>query len=145
MNRMKEKLMQYMMGRNGVDDLAKAESTAVFALLLINLILSFFQRFPAVALLLILLQVLLIAMIVHMYFRVFSKNISKRYAENQKFCTLRYQFVVKKDRIRKEIQQRGQYRFFSCPQCRQRVRVPRGHGKICITCPKCRIEFTKRT
>ena len=35
-------------------------------------------------------------------------------------------------------QQRKQYKFFKCPMCKQEVRVPRGHGKICITCPKCR-------
>ena len=49
--------------------------------------------------------------------------------------------------MKKRWAQRGTYRFFKCPQCRQIVRVPKGRGKICITCPKCKTEFmllTKR-
>jgi uncharacterized paraquat-inducible protein A len=52
---------------------------------------------------------------------------------------------VKKDRRKKEWAQRKTYAFFRCPKCRQRVRVPKGRGRICITCPKCRTEFTRRS
>ena len=41
--------------------------------------------------------------------------------------------------------QRSTYRFFKCPQCKQTVRVPKGRGKICITCPKCKTEFIKKS
>ena len=71
-----------------------------------------------------------------MYFRVFSRNINKRYAENQKFLNARYEWTVKAERRKKRFAQRKQYKFFKCPMCKQEVRVPRGHGKICITCPK---------
>jgi len=37
------------------------------------------------------------------------------------------------------------HRYYRCPGCRQRLRVPRGRGNIVITCPKCHREFTKRT
>jgi ribosomal protein L37AE/L43A len=84
-------------------------------------------------------------LIIHMYFRVFSRNINKRYAENQKFANARYRMVVERNRRKKERAQSGTYKFFSCPTCNQRVRVPKGRGKICITCPKCRSEFTKRS
>ena len=65
--------------------------------------------------------------------RCFSRNTYKRYQENRKFLQLL-------DRIKDR-----QHRYFSCPKCRQTVRVPRGKGKISITCPKCREKFIKKT
>lgn len=66
-------------------------------------------------------------------FRMLSKNTYRRYEENRKFL----QLVARvKDR---------QNRYYSCPKCRQTVRVPRGKGKIAITCPKCRERFVKKT
>lgn len=66
-------------------------------------------------------------------FRCFSRNTYKRYRENRK-----YLLIVERIRDR-------QHRYFSCPRCRQTVRVPRGKGKIAITCPKCKEKFTKKT
>lgn len=131
---MREKLARFMVGRNGVDDLARFESWFV----LVVLILSIFTRSG-------LLDLIAIAFIVHMYFRVFSRNVSKRYEENQKFLNFRYDWTVKWNREKKHFEQRKMYKFYKCPMCRQEVRVPRGHGKICITCPKCREEFIRRS
>ena len=66
-------------------------------------------------------------------FRCFSRNTYKRYRENRK-----YLLIVERIRDR-------EHRYFSCPRCRQTVRVPRGKGKIAITCPKCKEKFTKKT
>ena len=66
-------------------------------------------------------------------FRSLSRNTYKRYQENRKFL----QFY---NRISDR-----QHRYFDCPKCRQVVRVPRGKGKIAITCPKCREKFVKKT
>ena len=131
---MRETLARFMVGRNGVDDLARFESWFV----LVVLILSIFTRSG-------LLDLIAIAFIVHMYFRVFSRNVSKRYEENQKFLNFRYDWTVKWNRKKKHFEQRKMYKFYKCPMCRQEVRVPRGHGKICITCPKCREEFIRRS
>lgn len=131
---MREKLARFMVGRNGVDDLARFESWFV----LVVLILSIFTRSG-------LLDLIAITFIVHMYFRVFSRNVSKRYEENQKFLNFRYDWTVKWNRKKKHFEQRKMYKFYKCPMCRQEVRVPRGHGKICITCPKCREEFIRRS
>ena len=65
--------------------------------------------------------------------RSLSRNTYKRYQENRKFL----QFF---DRLRDR-----DHRYFDCPKCRQVVRVPRGKGKISITCPKCREKFIKKT
>ena len=65
--------------------------------------------------------------------RSLSRNTYKRYQENRKFL----QIVGRiKDR---------DHRYFDCPKCRQLVRVPRGKGKIAITCPRCREKFVKKT
>ena len=66
-------------------------------------------------------------------FRCLSRNTYKRYQENRKYLTMMERL---KDR---------EHRYFDCPRCRQPVRVPKGKGKIAITCPKCREKFIKRT
>ena len=65
--------------------------------------------------------------------RSLSRNTYKRYQENRKFLQI---FDRLKDR---------EHRYFDCPKCRQMVRVPRGKGKISITCPRCREKFVKKT
>lgn len=65
--------------------------------------------------------------------RTLSRNTYRRYQENRKFLQF---FDRLKDR---------DHRYFDCPKCRQVVRVPRGKGKISITCPKCREKFIKKT
>ena len=127
---MREKFIRFMNGRNGMDELARAESWVVMILLVV----SIFTRSA-------ILDILAIGLMIHMYFRVFSRNVNKRYAENQKFLNARYEWTVKAERRKKRFAQRKQYKFFKCPMCKQEVRVPRGHGKICITCPKCRDVF----
>ena len=133
------KFSLFMQGRNGMDDLAKAESVALWIVLIVMLFLS---RVPVASLVC---NVLFWVILIHMYFRVFSKNLNQRYRENNWYRNLRYRMAVKRDRRKKERVQKGAYRFYSCPSCKQRVRVPKGRGKICITCPKCRMEFVKRT
>jgi ribosomal protein L37AE/L43A len=66
-------------------------------------------------------------------FRTFSRNTYKRYRENRKFLMLVGRL---KDR---------EHRYFECPRCRQPVRVPKGKGKIAISCPKCKEKFVKKT
>ena len=66
-------------------------------------------------------------------FRGLSRNTYKRYQENRKFLQIYNRMA---DR---------QNRYFDCPKCRQTVRVPRGKGKISITCPRCREKFVKKT
>lgn len=65
--------------------------------------------------------------------RMFSRNVNRRRKENQKFLQF---FTRLRDR---------ESRYFSCPRCKQTVRVPRGRGKINIHCPKCGNQFIKKT
>ena len=134
MNRLREKFMRFMQGRNGFDQLSQFLNMVV----LVIFVLSLFIKWPPI-------YYLGLGLLVYMYFRVFSRNISKRYAENQKFCNMRYDASIKWNKMKKQWEQRKIYRFFRCPMCKQKVRVPKGRGKICITCPKCREEFVRRS
>ena len=66
-------------------------------------------------------------------FRALSRNTYKRYRENRRF-------LMVLDRIKDR-----QHKYFDCPRCRQPVRVPRGKGKIAITCPKCAEKFIRKS
>jgi len=134
LNNLKMKFARFMQGRNGVDQLSQFLNIVV----LILLVVSIFTKS-------VILDWLPFVVMGYMYFRIFSRNIPKRSVENQKFCNMRYDFAIKKNNWKKEWEQRKIYRFFRCPMCHQKVRVPKGRGKICITCPKCRQEFVRRS
>ena len=89
---MREKIQRFMIGRYGADELAKAQSIAA----LILLFLSMFSRLG-------IFYWLAIALMIYSTWRMFSKNISKRYAENQKYLNYRYQMTVKWDRFKKHL------------------------------------------
>lgn len=134
LNNFKMKFARFMQGRNGVDQLSQFLNIVV----LILLVVSIFTKS-------IILDWLPFVLMGYMYFRIFSRNIAKRSVENQKFCNMRYDLAIKKNKWKKEREQKKIYRFFRCPMCHQKVRVPKGRGKICITCPKCRQEFVRRS
>lgn len=105
---MREKFIRFMNGRNGMDELARAESWVVMILLLV----SIFTRSA-------ILDILAIGLMIHMYFRVFSRNINKRYAENQKFLNARYEWTVKAEH-RKSALHRGSSTSSSSALCASR-------------------------
>ena len=131
---MREKFRQFMVGRYGADEFSKVCSMGVVVFLVLHLL----TRWSIFLL-------LGFALMIYMYFRMFSRNYGKRNAENQKFLNFRYNAVVAWNKKKNQFAQRKIYRFFKCPTCRQKVRVPKGRGRICITCPKCRAEFIKKS
>ena len=125
--KLKYRFAIFMQGRYGMDQLGKAMNTAAIVLLIVSVFTRWEWSYFAAILLIVLL-----------YARVFSKKLDKRYKENQRFINFRADW--KRKREQKKI-----YRFFKCPKCKQKVRVPKGRGKICITCPKCRTEFIRHS
>ena len=117
---------RFMEGRYGTDRLNMTILTAGLVLCIV----SMFFRIPLVNLVLTLLSYVLMFWAI---FRTLSRNTYKRYQENRKYLQI---FDRLKDR---------EHRYFDCPKCRQLVRVPRGKGKIAITCPRCREKFVKKT
>ncbi len=119
-------LRQFMMGRYGPDKLTTACLWAAVILMLVGIFI------PSATGKLVL-MVVYYALWGWSIFRMLSRNTYQRYRENRRYL----QFL---DRIKDR-----QHRYFDCPKCRQSVRVPRGKGKIAITCPKCGERFIKKT
>lgn len=117
----------FMAGRYGTDKLN-------MALLITGLVMSIVSAFSGgIPLLQLVCWLGSYGLMFWALFRCFSRNTYKRYQENRRYLNLLSRL---KDR---------EHRYYSCPRCRQSVRVPRGKGKIAITCPKCREKFVKKT
>ena len=132
MNGLRQRMTRFMYGRYGNDQLSKLYLGLAIVCLIVNLFTDLAIFYVAGLLLLI-----------YSIYRSFSKDISKMAAQNQKFLNWRYQRIVKYNNTKKHLAQSKEYRFYKCPGCKQKVRVPRGRGKIAITCPKCHAEFIK--
>ena len=132
-----EKLAKLMYGRYGVDQLGRA--MLIFALVLCVLSLFVPRRLSGI------IYYISLILIILMYIRMFSKNIQKRYQENNKYLSLKASFLRKFQREKEIFSQRRFYHFYRCPRCRQRIRIPRGKGRIEIRCPKCSQTFIKKS
>ena len=130
---MKERFRRFMSGRYGNDDLGRAINILALILLVLGTLLL--PQLSAVAILL---------MVIY-FFRVFSRNVYKRAQENTKYLTLRRKVKSWFSICVRRIKERKTHRYFRCPSCHQTLRVPKGRGKIAITCPKCHTVFTKRS
>jgi predicted RNA-binding Zn-ribbon protein involved in translation (DUF1610 family) len=84
-------------------------------------------------------------LIAYGYFRIFSRKTAKRYAENMAYFKYRNKVVSFFNRKKARFDQRKTYRFFRCPRCGVTARVPKGKGKIKITCPKCGNSFVRKS
>lgn len=133
MNGLRERFQRFMMGRYGHDSLNQA--MAVVALVLMILGMFGLRLFSWLAM----------ALLVAVYFRMFSRNIPARSQENAKYYYLRTQVQKRMAQYQTRWAQRKFYRYYRCPHCHQQLRVPRGRGKIEITCPKCHTEFVKKS
>ena len=138
MKYMRERFEHFMKGRYGVDHL----SNFLVVLALVVMVLQLFIRNDLADLVL---NILVVVIIVYAYFRIFSRNHYKRYAENERYLKYheRVKYLLAREQSNRS--QRKTHRIFKCPNCSQSIRVPKGKGKIAITCPMCRTEFIKRT
>lgn len=130
---MKEKLYRFMMGRYGNDQLNRF----LMVLTLIFFALSIFG--------LGLFYLLGLGCLLWAYFRMLSKNTYRRSLENNKY--LKYEYKVRQSfsSFKRNLQQRKIYHIYKCPSCSQKIRIPRGKGRIEIRCPKCSQTFIKKS
>lgn len=130
----RDKFSQFMRGRYGMDSFSRFLMTVGIVCLLLSALFDIpFFNFACWALL------------IYLYFRMFSRNISARYAEEQEYIRIREKVKAFLRRDKKVIDDSRTHRIYKCPQCKQKIRVPRGKGRIEITCPKCGRKFIKRT
>lgn len=127
------KIQKFFYGRNGFDDLAKL-------FIILSIIVFFIYGFWPKEQMLVksILSLISYALMIYAYFRIFSKKIYKRVQENKKYLG----FVnINKAKWK----HRKTHKFYRCPNCRTWLRVPKGRGKITITCVKCSSKIDKKT
>ena len=133
-----------MEGRYGADELNRFLTVCGWVLLLLGFVLSMIAKRGAqiagTALV-----TLSWACLIFSVFRTMSKKTSQRASENYRYFVCKNKVVGWARRLKSRWQDRKVHRYFRCPQCRATVRVPKGKGKIRITCPKCRNQFIKKS
>lgn len=117
-------------GKNGPDQLSFALTLIAFFLNLIRVPFMFYVSLVLIAI---------------AFFRMFSKNIEQRRKENLLFMRLVNKPKLWYYRYKARAKQRKLYKVFKCPECFQKLRVPRGKGKVVIKCSKCSHKITKTT
>ena len=131
---MKERMQRFMAGRYGNDQL----NQFIFIVAIICMVLEIITRQS-------LFYTLTLVLLILAYVRVFSRNINKRYEENMKFLQKKDAILNKFRKQKYYAAQRRNFHIYTCPQCKQKIRIPKGKGKISITCPKCRNSFIKKS
>ena len=134
MKRLKEKIDRFMIGRYGMDRLNQFLAILVLILVAVDL----FTHSKVI-------YWLELIGLVLFYFRMISKNFKAREKENQIYLSLylKAQDMVMKWKFRFE--QSRKYHIYKCPNCGQKIRIPRGKGRISIHCPKCNIDFIRKS
>lgn len=127
MNRFNRWLYDFMRGRNGMDNLNKA----LFIIVIILDVICIFIKKRVVYSIFWLVSILFL-------YRFLSKNLVARRRENDKF-----QGFTRINKMKYDM--RKDYKIFRCKVCGRNIRVPRGKGKIEVTCPVCNNKTVHRT
>ena len=120
----RDRFSKFMYGRYGADQFSKFLLGLTIALCIISLFVP--RRLGSLFSTLILL-------------------LYKRAAENEKYMRILGSWRNKVANEKNLAGQRKYYHFYKCPECGQRIRIPKGHGKIQIRCPKCNATFIRRS
>ena len=113
---MREKFQRFMQGRYGADELSRFLTMVGLILIVVNL---FFRS--------VLLSYLVLAILIYCYYRMFSRNYSRRYAENQKFLSWRSRLRLKPSSWKREMEQR---RYYHTPGHAKRGKFPAGGSSL---------------
>ena len=134
----RERIRRFMMGRYGFDSYSKFLIIAAIVCLMLS---SFNQRhFIGV--------VFYFAgwiMTIYSFYRTLSRDTYKRAAENQQYLAKSAGIRSKFKNLPNDMEQRKMYHIYKCPKCKQKIRIPRGKGRIEISCPKCGEKFIKNS
>lgn len=132
----KQKFMNFMRGRNGVDELGVFLNISSVVLLIAGMISGFFST-----LLNIILTSLAFIFLVYLIFRMLSKNLSKRAEENRKYIKLENSFKMFFRLQKNKFKYRKTHRYRKCPKCKNSLRLPYVKGEHSVKCPRCNNSF----
>lgn len=130
---MKEKFYRFMQGRYGIDQLNSFLMIVCVICFIVNMFIGS-----------IVLTFIAYGTWLFVIFRMFSKNIYARNRENDKYLNF-FSSLSRWLKLKLMSKQDPSNKYFSCPKCKQMVRVPKGHGTVVVTCPNCQNKFEKRT
>ena len=126
-------IQRFMYGRYGNDQL----NLCLIGLYLVVYLLSAFTRVYA-------LYWVSLALMAVALFRLLSRNLARRREENVRFLQA-IAPLVRWFRLQRTIRRDKEHRYFKCPNCGQMLSVPKGKGKIRVTCPKCHAKMETRS
>ena len=129
---MKEKFYRFMQGRYGIDQLNSFLMIVCVICFIVNMFIGS-----------IVLTFIAYGTWLFVIFRMFSKNIYARNRENDKYLNF-FSPLSRWLKLKLMSKQDPSNKYFSCPKCKQMVRVPKGHGTVVVTCPNCQSKFEKR-
>lgn len=131
--KIKSGFQKFMLGRHGADELS-------LALLIFGLVASILTSFTGAALF------SLLGMIAYIFsiYRMFSRNNEKRFSENQKYLGFQKKLVSNTKQAWVRLKNSREYKYFKCPQCHSRLRLPRKVGEVTVTCGKCKHSFKQK-
>lgn len=130
---MKEKFYRFMQGRYGIDQLNSFLMIVCVICFIVNMFIGS-----------IVLTFIAYGTWLFVIFRMFSKNIYACNRENDKYLNF-FSPLSRWLKLKLMSKQDPSNKYFSCPKCKQMVRVPKGHGTVVVTCPNCQNKFEKRT
>ncbi len=129
--RWREMIGRFMIGRYGNDQLNR-----------MLLVLAFICILASNFGLTLILYMIGLACLIICYVRMFSRNHQARYKENAAYMKLIGKI---KNIFRRNKQASSTHHIFTCPQCKQKIRIPKGKGMIMVRCPRCGNEFKKKS
>lgn len=131
--KLKNSFRNFMIGRHGSDQLS-------FTLLIAGIVLSLLSSITGI----LIFYYLGLAGYIWSIFRMFSRNNAKRSAENYKYMELRRNITSGTSQFFMRVKNMKKYRYFRCPECKSRLRLPRKVGEVTVTCGKCRHQFRQK-
>lgn len=131
--KIKDGFRSFMYGRYGGDQLSRLQVWTGFILYMLAILtgIGIFSMFG-------------LALYIWAFFRIFSRNVEKRAAENQKFMQLTSGSRLRATQARNRWKNRKEYKYFRCPKCRSWLKLPHNVGEVTVTCGKCRHQFRKK-
>ena len=137
--RFRESSGAFMYGRNGMDQLSQFMLYLSLFLMIVSVILlSAFRRSSIASTIL---DYAAIVILIFSYFRAFSHKVEKRRKENLKYLNAIHPISNWFRLRRQRFEMRENYKLFLCPKCKTTLRVPKGKGRINLTCPRCHTKF----